>query len=39
MDFLVVTTSMFIVAGLFCCFTNCILKEDSKLFKSLEKLF
>ena len=39
MDFLVVTTSMFIVTGLFCCFTNCILKEDSKLFKSLEKLF
>ena len=39
MDFLSTITVLVIAGGLIACFMNCILKEDSKLFQSLEKLF
>lgn len=39
MDFIAVITVVTIVCLIFGCFVNCILKEDSKLFKKLEELF
>ena len=39
MDFIVVMTAFTAVGLMLGCFINCILKEDSKLFQKLEKLF
>lgn len=39
MDFVVVITGITAVGLMFGCFVNCILKDDSKLFQKLEKLF
>ncbi len=39
MDFVIVMTGLTAVCLMFGCFVNCILKEDSKLFCKLEKLF
>lgn len=39
MDFIIVMTALTAVSLMFGCFMNCILKEDSKLFCKLEKLF
>ena len=39
MEFVTVVTGFTLIAGMFSCFVNCILKEDSKLFHKLEKLF
>lgn len=39
MDFLSAVTVLVIAGGMIACFMNCVLKEDSKLFHSLEKLF
>lgn len=39
MDFVVVMAILTGISLIFGCFMNCILKEDSKLFKKLEELF
>ena len=39
MDFVIVMTGLTAIGLMFGCFMNCILKEDSKLFKKLEELF
>lgn len=39
MDFVTVMTALTAVGLIFGCFVNCVLKEDSKLFRKLEKLF
>ena len=39
MDFVIVMTGLTAIGLMFGCFVNCILKEDSKLFCKLEKLF
>jgi len=39
MDFVAVITVLTVVGLMFGCFVNCILKDDSKLFQKLEKLF
>jgi hypothetical protein len=39
MDFIVVMTVITVLGLMFGCFVNCILKDDSKLFQELEKLF
>lgn len=39
MDFIIAMTVITVLGLIFGCFVNCILKEDSKLFKKLEELF
>lgn len=39
MDFVIVMAMVTVVSLIFGCFVNCVLKEDSKLFHKLEKLF
>ena len=39
MDFVIVMAMVTVVSLIFGCFVNCVLKEDSKLFHELEKLF
>lgn len=39
MDFVVVMAILTCIGLIFGCFMNCILKDDSKLFKKLEELF
>ena len=39
MDFVIVMAMVTVVSLMFGCFVNCVLKEDSKLFQKLEKLF
>lgn len=39
MDFVIVMAIVTVVSLMFGCFVNCVLKEDSKLFHKLEKLF
>lgn len=39
MDFIAVMIVITVFSLIFGCFVNCILKEDSKLFQKLEKLF
>lgn len=39
MDFVIVMAMATVVSLMFGCFVNCVLKDDSKLFHKLEKLF
>ncbi len=39
MDFVTAMIVITVLSLIFGCFVNCILKEDSKLFKKLEELF
>jgi hypothetical protein len=39
MDFLSAVTVLVIAGGAIACFMNCVLKEDSKFFQRMEKLF